>query len=331
MKTARFGRALAVVLAAALAGPTGAQTTPAPVKTSGHSPVILGPDDSIQVLALNCEEISKEWRVGATGDVNFPLIGRVHIAGLTVEQTEQAIAKRLARFLNDPQVTVYAAEVRSSPVTVVGAVDKPGRYQIANGSTLFDVLVQAGGPKNAGPTVVVKRSLSRGRLTGPTVKIDPDGQYALAEFEMKNVMDGPEGPGSRSDFKLEPYDVVTVSPAETGRYVHITGEVNRPGNVELVTQDSVSLMKVIAMAGGLSRTASPKKTVIMHITAEGVQTSTSVVDVKKIMEGKSKDLDLTAGDIVLVPSSKAKTLTVMLTSTALSAGLTSAIYSLGRF
>jgi protein involved in polysaccharide export with SLBB domain len=178
---------------------------------------------------------------------------------------------------------------------------------------------------------VVKRGITRGALSGPNVKIDSGGEYALAEFDMKSVMDGPEGPGSKADFKLEPFDVVTVSPALVGRYVHITGEVTRPGNIELVTQDSVSLMKLIAVAGGLSRTAAPNKTVIMHVTAEGVQTSTSVVDVKKIMEGKSKDLDLTAGDIVLVPSSKAKTLSAMLTSTAITAGLTTAIYTLGRY
>lgn len=307
------------------------QTAVSDSKTIDPAPVILGPDDSVQVLALNCEEISKEWRIGATGDINFPLIGRVRVAGLTTEQTEKVIAKQLHRYLKDPQVTVYASEVRSSPVSVVGAVDKPGRYQISKASTLLDVLVQAGGPKNAGHTVVVKRSINRGVLTGSNVKTDPDGQYALIEFDMKDVLDGPDGPGSHSDFRLLPYDVVTVSPAATGRYVHITGEVNRPGNVELVSQDSVSLMKVIAMAGGLSKTASPKKTVIMHVTAEGVQTSTSVVDIKKIMDGKSKDLDLTAGDIVLVPSSKAKTLSVLLTSTALTAGLTSVIYSLGRY
>lgn len=330
-KSLEWSLPAALCCVAMLLVPCQLQAQPEPAKPADRVPIILGPDDSIHVLALNCEEVSKEWRIGATGDVNFPLIGRVRLAGLTMEQAEQVISKRLKRYLNDPQVTVYAGEVRSSPVTVAGAVERPGRYQISGASTLFDVLIQAGGPKNAGPTVVVKRSLSRGPLSGPNVKIDTDGEYALMEFDMKSVMDGPDGPGAKSDFKMAPFDVVTVSPAQTGRYVHITGEVARPGNIELVTQDSVSLMKLIAVAGGLSRTAAPNKTVIMHVTAEGVQTSTSVVDVKKIMDGKSKDLDLTAGDIVLVPSSKARTLTAMLTGTAITAGLTTAIYTLGRY
>ena len=55
---------------------------------------VLGPDDSINVLALNCEEISKEWRIGATGDVTFPMIGRIHLAGLTVDQVDDPRARR---------------------------------------------------------------------------------------------------------------------------------------------------------------------------------------------------------------------------------------------
>ncbi len=321
-------RLLVLCCVAALLSPVPLSAQKEPAKTAERAPIVLGPDDSIHVLALNCEEISKEWRIGQTGDVNFPLIGRIRLAGLTLEEAEQVISKQLKRYLKDPQVTVYAGEVRSSPVTVAGAVDKPGRYQISSGSTLFAVLIQAGGPKNSGSTVTVKRSLARGNLTGPNVRIDGGGEFALAEFDMKTVLDGPEGPGSNGNFKLEPFDIVTVAPAAAGRFVHITGEVTRPSHVELVTQESVSLMKLIAMAGGLTRTASASKTMIIHVTDDGVQTSTSVVDVKKIMDGKSKDLDLTAGDVVMVPTSKTKTVTTMLTATAITAGLTAAIYSL---
>lgn len=322
---------LASVVVSALIGAGVILHAQSPQQAKERLPTLLGPDDSITVLALNCEELSKEWRIGATGDVSFPLIGRLRMAGLTLEQAEQLIATRLKRYLNDPQVTVYAAELRSSPVTVAGAVEKPGRYQVSSASTLFEVLVQAGGPKHTGSSVVVKRSLQRGGIAGPDVKLDKDGQYALAEFEMRAVMDGPDGPGPKADFKMQPYDVVTVSPAPGGRYVHITGEVNRPGSVELATQESVSLMKVIAVAGGFSRNASASKTVIMHVTPEGIQTSTATVDVKKIMAGKSRDLDLTAGDVVVVPSSKGKTITQLLAGTAVTAGLTAVIYSIRRF
>lgn len=292
---------------------------------------LLGPDDSITILALNCEEISKEWRIGASGDVTFPLIGRQHLAGLTVEQAEQAIAMRLKRFVKDPQVTLYAGEQRSRPVTVSGAVEKPGRYQLAPGSTLFDALIMAGGPRNAGSRLSVRRKADGEMIGGASVKTDKEGAYTLAEFELREVTDGPEGPGRYAQFALQPYDVITVSFVAAPRFIHIVGEVNRPGSVELVLQDSVSVMKLIAVAGGLSRTASPSNALIMHFSPEGHQTSTAYVDLRKVLTGKVKDLELMSGDILMIPSSKAKVVAQMFTGTALSAGLSTAIFTLARF
>jgi len=302
-------------------------------KDAGNgSPTLLGPDDSITIVALNCEEISKDWRIGATGDVTLPMIGRVHLSGLTVDQAEREVAGRLRRYLKDPQVTLYATELRSRPITVAGAVEKPGRYQIAStNTTLFDALVMAGGPKNPGNTVTIRRSMEAGGIDGDDVKTDKDGSYTLLEVDLKEVIDGPNGPGTKANLRVQPYDVVTVAAAAAPRYVHVVGEVNRPGSVELVTQDTVSLMKVIAVAGGLSHTASASNTLIMHVSPEGVQTSTAIVNVKRIMEGKSKDLDLIAGDIVMVPSSKAKVFSQMFTSSAVNAALTSAFYVLAKF
>jgi polysaccharide export outer membrane protein len=302
-----------------------------PQDTVARIGVILGADDSITVLALNCEEISKEWRIGSTGDVTFPLIGRLHLEGLTIEQSEQEIATKLKRYLHDPQVTVYPSEIRSRPVTVAGAVERPGKYQISTTSTLLDVLVQAGGPKGAGPTLTLRRAVAEGNIDGAEVKVDKEGAYMTAEFELKEVTDGPAGPGLLANTRVKPFDVITVAPTAAPRYVHIVGEVNHPGSVELVSQNTVSLMKVVAVAGGLSRVAAAGSTLILHINREGIQTSTAIVDLKKIMTGKSKDLDLIDGDIILVPSSKAKVIAGMLSGSALNSGISTAIFTLAKF
>jgi polysaccharide export outer membrane protein len=109
--------------------------------------------------------------------------------------------------------------------------------------------------------------------------------------------------------------------------VHIAGEVVKPGAVELVSQNTVSLMKVVAVAGGLTRTASARKTLIMHINSEGVQTSRAFINLGKIMSGKAKDLELSPGDIVVVPSN---TVMSYLQAASLST-LSTGIYILGRF
>jgi protein involved in polysaccharide export with SLBB domain len=159
--------------------------------------------------------------------------------------------------------------------------------------------------------------------------MDASGSNSMAEFELKSVLDGPDGPGPNADFHVLPYDVVTVAATAPPRLVHIVGEVTRPGSAELVTQESVSLMKMVATAGGLTRIANPGDTLIMHISPEGIQTSTSIVDLGKIMKGKSKDIDLISGDIVMVPSSRAKVISGMITGPMLSVGLSSLL--LGRF
>jgi protein involved in polysaccharide export with SLBB domain len=90
-------------------------------------------------------------------------------------------------------------------------------------------------------------------------------------------------------------------------------------------------MKVVAVAGGLSRVAAAGSTLILHINREGIQTSTAIVDLKKIMTGKSKDLDLIDGDIILVPSSNAKVIAGMLSGSALNSGISTAIFTLAKF
>lgn len=319
-------------LGSVLSGQSASQEPAVQVDASQRT-FVLGPDDSFTVAALNIEEISKDWRVGAGGDVTFPMVGRVHLAGLTVEQAEARLTELLTKYVKDPQVSIFVQQVRSRPVTVAGAVLRPGVVQISNWTTLSSLLVSVGGPeKNAGKLVTVRRSVREGTLTGPSVKMDSTGTYAVAELELKTVLDGSNGPGANADFRIYPNDMVTVAATPPARYVYIVGEVVRPGPAELVTQDSVSLMTLVATAGGLTRLASAGKTLILHVNADGVQTSTSSVNLKKVMYGKAKDVALTSGDIVMIPSSQAKSLSTMVTTSALNAGLSSLLYTtIARF
>lgn len=287
--------------------------------------VVIGPEDTVTISSLNAEEINKAWRVGDSGDINLPLVGRVQVAGMTVEDFERDLTARLRKFYINPQVSVFVSDFRSHPVTVVGPVDKPGTYQLPGDRTLFQVLVMAGGPKEAaGSTVTLTRPVERGGIDYPGARRDESGKYNVLDVALKDIM---EAHGVASDIPVLPYDVVTVSEYKPQRMVHIAGEVNKPGAVELVSQDTVSLLKVLAMAGGLTRTASAGKTMIAHLNSQGVQTATAFVDLKKILAGKARDLDLTAGDVIIVPSN---TIMSYVQAASLSA-VTTGVYVLGRF
>ena len=136
----------------------------------GGREVTIAADDTLMVQVLNGEELSREWRVASSGELNLPLVGRVKVAGLTVGECEQLLAERLRRYQHNPQVTVYVQEFRSHPVSVVGAVDKPGVYQLKRHTTLFDAIVLAGGPKEAGPTVTLTRAEEAGAIGHPQAR-----------------------------------------------------------------------------------------------------------------------------------------------------------------
>ena len=284
---------------------------------------VIGPDDTVTITALNVEEISKAWRVGADGALTLPMVGRISASGMSVEQLQAEISTRLKKFVKDPQVTLFVSDYRSHPVTVAGAVEKPGVIQVEGPISLFSVLVQAGGPKDAGPTVTLTRQSENGPIRDPNAVVSRDGKYSTLELPLEDVI---RGHGEASSVAVQPFDVVTVSDQKKPKMVFIAGEVNKPGAIELASQDTVSISKALAMAGGLTHVASAGKTVIRHIDPNGRETAFAFVNLKKIMSGKAKDLTLMDGDVVIIPSSEISTYLQTMSTTA----ITSSVYILGR-
>jgi polysaccharide biosynthesis/export protein len=282
---------------------------------------IIGPGDTVTIVSLDCEEISKPWRVGNTGDLNLPMVGRIHIAGMTVEQLEQELVLRLRRFIREPQVTAYISEFRSQPIMVVGAVEKPGTFQREENETLLQALTLAGGPKGIlgkvmhGPTLTITRNLKYGPIPLPNARNDPGGKFSIAELSLKDVMNGSS---AAANLALQPEDVVNVSTKPP--FVYVVGEVNRPGAVELATQDHMSMVQLLAVAGGMTRDASPAKTEILRVTADGLYVKKGSVNAKSVMSGKASDVKLVAGDVVVVPSNRFKFFWQSTATSALTAG-----------
>ena len=306
------------IATAALAAQSGERRSTQPGQDATSRGVVVGPNDTLTINALNAEEISKEWRVGSAGDLSLPMAGRIHAAGKTVEQLEQAISERLRKYIRDPQVTVYVSQTLSRPVMVSGAVEKPGVIQLSGPTTLFGLLVEAGGPKTAAGRVKLTRKIENGSIAHPTARLSQDDRYMTLELPLESVM---RGEGEDARVTVAPADVVTVSADEHTRMVYVTGEVNKPGGIELITLDTVSISKVLALAGGFTHTAKPSKTVIRHVNENGVETALAFIDLKKVISGKAKDLLLSDGDIMVVPSSQLLTYLQTTSQTALTTGI----------
>src|SRR5215472_13541040 len=114
---------------------------PAACGNEVRSTYLLGPDDELAISAPELEVTpGKTVRVDGDGDVQVPLTGRVHVAGLTVQQSEKEINKRLTQYIRDPQVSVDVRELRSQPASVLGAVNTPGIHQVQGRKTLLEMI-----------------------------------------------------------------------------------------------------------------------------------------------------------------------------------------------
>ena len=222
----------------------------------------------------------------------------------TAEEAAAAIEAQLRQnnIVNDPQVSIYAKEYASSGISIAGEVAKPGFYSALGPHRLFDVLQAAGGlSERASGSVTISH---KGDLDDP-VKVE----FTQDPAEMV-----------RSNVELQPGDTVFAAKAPM---VYVLGEVNKPGGYILNSANAMTVLRVVAAAGGPTHAAAVGGTKMVRRTPIGLQELP--VPLKAILRGKTADMPLSADDIIFVPSSHLKTVVAMSTVVATSAA-TAAIY-----
>jgi polysaccharide export outer membrane protein len=300
---------------------TFAQTAPAPASaTAGesHRPAyVLGTDDQLIVQVLDLDEIKSDHplRVDMQGNIRLPIVGRLHVAGLTVEEAEGELRKRLGIILRDPEVTVLVAEFRSHPVSVLGSVKTPGVIQLTGTKTISEVLSLAGGTSpDAGNKVVITRRKETGPLPLPSARLDASGQFYIGQVNLKSLL---EARHPEENIAIESGDVVSVP---KGELVYALGVLIKPGGFVINDGETLSVLQVISLAGGFDRFADQKKIEILRPKAGSSDREQILVDVKAMLAAKAKDVPLQANDILFVPTSGKKAATVRGIETALGMG-----------
>jgi len=260
----------------------------APEKASrvetNSSALVLGPGDEVEVTVYGAPDLSGHSRVSAEGNISMPLIGYVRIAGLSDSEAEGAIEAKLRQssVLNDPQVSVYVKDYGSSGISVAGEVAKPGFYSILGPHRLFDVLQAAGGPTDKAANEVVISH--RGQEDATTLSISRNPATMAA-----------------SNVDLKPGDTVVVPKAGIA---YVLGEVTRPGGYVLNSTGGVTVLQVVAVAGGPTHVASAGKARLLRRTGNGFQEQP--INLKKLLRGKAHDVSVQNDDILFVPSSTIK-------------------------
>lgn len=294
----------------------------APLQTPAAQSIVLGPNDRIVLQCPNVDELPKTpIRIDGDGHVTLPFIGRVKLAGLTVSEAEQSLDASLGRFVRNPEVSLNIVESYSQPISVLGAVNKPGSYQLEGEKTLAEVIGMAGGLRaDAGNVLKINRRKSSGTLSLPGTT--EDGDFYLASIEVDDVVLSAK-PALNIDTK--PFDVISVAPADI---VYVVGQVKKPGGFAMTGHNGVSILQALSLAEGLDRTAAPKKArIIRRIGPDNRQDLP--VDLSAVLAGKAEDISLHPNDILFIPNSGPKTVGARAAEAVIQAATGMAIY--GRY
>ncbi len=287
------------------------------------APYLLGPEDQLSIHVADLEDISDNpVRIDPNGYLDLPLVGRVHAAGQPVEELRSLLSRRLAKYIESPDITINVLEYHSQPVSILGSVNSPGLHQLQGPKTLIDMLSMAGGLRqDAGPQLTITRQMKWGRLPLPGARVDSTGQFSSADLSVSSIMNGS---APADNIPVRPEDVISVSKAEV---VYVVGQVKRSGGFTLNSHQSISVLRALSLAEGLDVNAAPKRARIMRAdNGEPSPTAEVTVDVQKILEGKAPDQPLYANDILFIPNSLAKSTMKQVAQAMLQAATGAAIY-----
>ncbi len=286
------------------------------------STYLLGTGDQISVRVIDVEEFgTAPYRIDSRGMLMLPLVGRQQAAGLTIEQFEKQIAEKLKKYVREPEVVINVLETRSQPVSILGAVRNPGVHQLQGSKTLFEVISMAGGlAPDAGYSIKITRRKEWGKLPLANAKDDASGQFSVGEINVKDVMNA-EKPDE--NVAIKPNDVISVP---KGEIVYVVGSVKKSGGFVLGEREKVTALQALSMAEGLDQFSAPNKAKIIRPIKGSDQKQEIALDLRKVLEGKEKDVALLADDVLFVPGSAGKRATAKAVDALIGVGTGLAIY-----
>ena len=270
-----------MVLLILMGGGLAAQSPAAERAEATATSYIIGPNDLLSINVFKVPELNTTVRVAGDGTIALPLLGTIRVEGMNQNQLETKLAALLdERYLQNAQVSVFIREYKSKTVSVVGAVTRPGDYELLGKKNLLQVISMAGGVTS--------------QASGHVVVIRSDKSEAI---DLKELMI--KGAHSLNVFLL-PGDIVNI-PFEEYLEVHVLGQVRAPGLVRLKMSGSCTLMKAIAQAGGFTEHAR-KSSILVSRPLESNEIKIKV-DARKILRGRRSDFILKHGDVIHVPES----------------------------
>jgi polysaccharide export outer membrane protein len=247
----------------------------------------ISPGDHLAIGVYNEPSLTNTAIVQSDGTIQYSLIGRVKLAGLTPVQAQETLSKSFSHFLRHPVVSVSIAQQGVISVVVMGNVRGTGRYQIRSGAHVTEAIAAAGG-------------ISQFNGGFPTARVlENDGTIAVADLQKLL-----RGGDATQNVPVSDNAMVYVTGAETIR-VQVLGAVTRPGNVDVFEGDRLSM--ALARAGAEAQ-AKPDLNHVF-IRRKDLVTGKSAsyeIDMFKALKGGNPQYDpiLQKDDTVYVPEAR---------------------------
>jgi polysaccharide export outer membrane protein len=221
----------------------------------------LGAGDTVRIAVFQNPDLTLETRVGENGMITFPLIGPIKIGGLTLGAAEQAIAEALRSggFIKQAQVSMMVVQNRSTQVSVLGQVNKPGRFPLETLNTrLSEMLAIAGGVSNTGADVAIVSGMRNGNQFRK--EVDVSGMFLDHRLQ--------------DDLVVASGDVIYVHRMPV---YYIYGEVQRAGSYRV--ERGMTVRQALAQGGGLTARGTERGvTLYRHSAAGQTETRTAALD-----------------------------------------------------
>ena len=220
--------------------------------------VVLGPGDVVKASVYGSPDLATETRVSEAGSMTFPLLGEVQVGGLTTQQAEKKIGGLLEKggYLKKAQVNLLITTLASQQVSVLGQVNRPGRYPVEGKRKVLDLLAIAGGVNADGSDMVSLVRTRNGQTTRETIDI--------VDMVRKGELN--------RDYEVAGGDIIFV---ERAPRAYITGEVNRPGPFRI--ERAMTVQQAVSAGGGLTQRGTQRGLRVTRKDANGVA---HTIDVK---------------------------------------------------
>ncbi len=234
----------------------------------------IGVGDVLEVTTYQHAELCGTYQVGEDGTINYPLIGKLKVAGSTVADASAELERLLEKdYFVDVQLSVEIQTHRSQPVVILGEVRQPGTVYLTGKTMLTDLIAAAGGIQSgAGPEIELRRA----------------GGDEVLVFSTEKVKKGEEG----RDVEIHVGDVISIA---SKKQFFITGEISSPGQYDI--SNGLTLMRAASQAGGFGKFASRIVEIHREVDGEKVIKTFDVGDIRK---GRAEDPPILPDDVIIV-------------------------------